>query len=91
MLEKRRVAHINNFMQGRLTRSDLVDSRDIKTRAHDAPLFIVKVPKVEAYKRSIEYAGAVRWNNLSKELRSIADSKVFKSRQKVVMLKSVEG
>ena len=39
-LEARRAAHINNFMFSRLADEGRVDRRDIRTRAHDAPLFI---------------------------------------------------
>ena len=60
MLEVRRTAHVNNFMYNRLKRTKLLDERDIRTRAHDAPLFKVAVPKLEAYKRSLQYAGAVQ-------------------------------
>ena len=90
MLEARRIAHINNFMQARTARIHLMDNRDIRTRAHDAPLFSVNIPNVEAYKRSVEYAGSVRWNNLDKELRGIKDSKVFKAKQKSLMLKTTD-
>ena len=89
MLEARRAAHINNFMLGRTAREELMDVRNIRTRAHDAPLFKVKVPRVEAYKRSLEYSGSVCWNNLPAEIRNIKDVKVFKARQKGTMLESV--
>ena len=55
MLQARRTAHVNNFMYKRLDKPMLRDNRDIRTRAHDAPLFKIKIPKVEAYKRSIQY------------------------------------
>ena len=40
-LQERRRAHINNFMYKRLDKAALRDNRDIRTRAHDAPLFKV--------------------------------------------------
>ena len=72
-------------MYKRLGNLSLVDRRDVRTRAHDAPLFKIKVPKCEAYKRSIEYAGSLQWNNLNKDLRSIDDFDRFKARQKMLM------
>ena len=86
MLSKRRAAHVNNFMFKRLANKTLVDKRDIRTRAHDAPLFKVRVPKNEAYKRSVEYAGSLQWNGLPKEVRNINSFEVFKARQKMQML-----
>ena len=88
-LADRRICHINNFMYGRLTNDQLVDKRNINTRAHDAPLFKVKVPKIETYKRSVEYAGAVRWNLLPTEIRNIDNSISFKLKQKKIMYDSV--
>ena len=85
MLEKRRECHINNFMYSNLGKPYLRDVRDIRTRAHDAPLFLVDVPKNESYKRSIEYAGAVKWNALPKEIRGIDNLFAFKKRQKQIM------
>ena len=85
-LQMRRNAHINNFMYGRLKVPALLDAREIRTRAHDAPLFKVKVPKVEAYKRSIEYAGSLHWNSLSSDIRNIRVLEVFKAKQKATML-----
>ena len=88
LLKFRREAHVNNFMYNRLKRTDLVDSRDIRTRAHDAPLFKVSVPKYEAYKRSVKHAGAVQWNNLPNACRSINNFESFKANQKRLMTKS---
>ena len=85
MLASRRSAHINNFMYNRLRIQSLVDKRDIRTRAHDAPVFKVEIPNVETYKRSVRYAGALQWNNLSKETRNITTFKAFKENQKAVM------
>ena len=87
-LHKRRRAHVNNFMYGRLCRPALLDTRDIRTRAHDARLFRVAVPKIEAYKRSVVYAGSVQWNSLSAEIRSTNNFDLFKAKQKSVMLEN---
>ena len=84
-LGDRRVAHLNIFMFGRLGRADLRDLRDIRTRAHDAPLFKVSLPKTEAYKRAVKYRGAVQWNELPADTRSIANTNLFKRRQLSVL------
>ena len=73
MLADRRSCHINNFMYGQQTKEYLLDTRNINTRAHDAPLFRIKIPKNETYKRSVEYAGSMRWNALPPEVRGIAN------------------
>ena len=85
MLCKRRAAHVNNFMFCRLGDPARVDNRSIGTRAHDAPLFIVKKPNLEAYKRSVEYAGAIQWNMLPPDIRNINRVNLFKERQKLLM------
>ena len=81
-LEMRRIAHVNNFMYTRLSNVALVDGRDIRTRAHDAPLFKIIVPRNEAFKRSVLYAGALRWNSLDTDTRKIDCCQKFKLRQK---------
>ena len=88
-LESRRSAHINNFMFNRIDRSDLVDNRPIRTRAHDAPLFRVDIPKNETFKRSVAYAGSTKWNALPTEMRNIKSTAVFKNTQKRVMMDTV--
>ena len=69
MLKDRREIHLNNFMYYRLTDPLSRELRGLNTRAHDAPLFKVKVPRIETYKRAVEYRGAVQWNNLTVEMR----------------------
>ena len=44
-LVDRRKAHVLNFMYKRQTMKDLLNVREIRTRAHDAPLFNVTVPR----------------------------------------------
>ena len=91
MLKVRRECHINNFMFAKVQKGHLVDDRDIPTRAHDAPMCKVKVPKIETYKRSVEYAGAVRWNSLPVNIRNTDDLAKFKRLQKNVMLNSLRN
>ena len=70
-LEKRRKVHLKNFMfQKKLDRT-LFDVANAHTRARDAPLFKVKIPKIEAYKRSTLYNGAIEWNSLSVDVRNV--------------------
>ena len=85
MLAARQKAHVNNFMYTRISNASLMDKRNIRTRAHDAPLFKINIPKNEAYKRLIMYAGALQWNNLDKDTRNIASYDMFKSKQKLIM------
>ena len=88
-LKFRREAHLNNFMHGRLNRLDLVDHRDIRTRLHDASMFLTKVPNLEAYKRAVEFAGAVAWNNLPPDIRRIESAAIFKNKQKDTLLRKI--
>ena len=85
MLQSRRSAHVNNFMYSRL--SILVDNQDLRTRAHDAALFMVKTPILTMYKRSIGYAGSVQWDSLPTEVGLNA----FKNKQKLTMLQTVRA
>ena len=43
-LRDRRNAHLLNFMYQRKSDRSLLNTREIRTRAHDAPLFSVQVP-----------------------------------------------
>ena len=88
-LEKQRVAHLNNFMYGRLKNTSLVDNREITRRVHDGPLFKVSVPKIEAYKRAVRYKGSCQWNSLPADTRNINEAALFKSKQKAVMLSGI--
>ena len=44
-LKDRRRAHVMNFMYGRKSNVHLLNRREIRTRAHDAPLFNVQGAK----------------------------------------------
>ena len=78
-LDARRSAHLNNFMYNRSAKWDLLDVRQIRTRAHDAPLFKVAIPINETYKRSVVYSGSTKWNALPVETRNIKSVVAFKS------------
>ena len=86
-LKDRREAHVLNFMYIRKKNGRLMNNREIRTRAHDAPLFNVGIPRCEAYKRSVGYFGAVGWNNLPPVIRNTATYLAFKHEQKISMLK----
>ena len=85
-LKDRREAHVLNFMYNRKSNVDLLNNREIRTRAHDVPLFEVKIPRCEAFKRSVGYFGALSWNNLPPDTRNIANFLAFKHVQKIKML-----
>ena len=85
-LGSRRKAHVHNFMYKRQSRARLMDVREINTRQHDAPLFLVNHPGKEAFKRSVQYAGSVMWNDLPVNVRLMDNYLVFKARQKNLML-----
>ena len=88
-LDARRSAHLNNFMYNRSAKWDLLGVRQIRTRAHDAPLFKVAIPRNETYKRLVAYSDSTKWNALPVETRNIKSVVAFKSKQKRVMLGTV--
>ena len=73
-------------MYTRKAKGELLNRREIRTRAHDGPLFTVKIPRCEAFKRSVGYAGAVRWNDLTPTIRNTNTYKEFKQLQRKAML-----
>ena len=85
-LKDRRAAHTLNFMFRRKSRKELLNMIQVRTRAHDAPLFKTKIPRCEAFKRSIGYAGAVSRNNLPPNLRNTDSYLEFKNIQRKSML-----
>ena len=86
-LTDRRKAHTLNFMYIRkYKKPGLLNKREIRTRAHDAPLFLTNIPRCEASKRSVGYYGAVLWKNLSPACRNTIPYKNFKEERKRDML-----
>ena len=77
-LHDRRNAHILNFMFCRKDNRALLNTREIRTRAHDAPLFNIAIPRCEAFKRSIGYFGASIWNGLEPQVRNTDSYLAFK-------------
>ena len=86
-LEVRRQAHLRNFMFKQKSNVDLINSRNVRTRAHDAILYKTLIPKNEKYRSSVLYRGAMCWNNLKVEERNIVEFDKFKLHNKKWMSK----
>ena len=52
-LDKRRDAHLLNYMYKKKTCIELLDIKEVNTRARAAPLFKTIIPKCEKYKNSV--------------------------------------
>ena len=89
LLEHRRYTHVNNFMYTPLSRPELLDVKQICTRARDAPLFKLAKPRVEAYKRSVRYSGALQWNLLRPETRNVNKLLTLKLLQKKWLMSTI--
>ena len=85
-LEKRRTCHINNFMYNRNINIEEQNENNIQTRSKSSKKFIINKPNIEAYKRSIVYSGASKWNALKTETKNIGIYEAFKYHQKREML-----
>ena len=81
-LQPRRQMHLCNFMFKQKNNMSIVNTREIYTRAHDALLFTTVKPKNQTCKKSVLYRGAMLWNSLSIEVRSIEDFETFKLNRK---------
>ena len=79
LLENRRKSHVFNFMYKRKEMNHNLDVLVIHTRSADAPRFILPIPNLQCYKRSLEYSGAKTWNELPKELKLIPNYLSFKN------------
>ena len=65
---------------------NIVNNRDVRTRAHEAPLFTTVKPNNEKYKRNVYYKGALSWHSLTVAERNQQDYVKFKSSQKIKLL-----
>ena len=81
-LKDRRAAHVCNFMFKRKNVKALLNNREIRTRAHDAPMFNVPIPRCEAFKRSVCFQGSTEWNNLPTDTRNSDNFLTFKYKMK---------
>ena len=86
-LNDRREAHLLNYMYKKKDCIELLDIKNVNTRARAAPLFKTIIPKCEKYKHSVFYYGAIKWNSLPVKIRNIGTYNSFKSLQKENMLK----
>ena len=89
-LEDRRLAHVRNFMYKRKSNRELLNNREIRTRAHDAPVFEVPIPRCESFKRSVCFHGSNKWDNLPAKTRNIVSFPAFKHAQKIEMLQPLK-
>ena len=62
-LNLRRKMHLLLFMYKQKSNMDIVNSRIINTRLHDALVFTNKKPNNEKYKNSVLYKGSILWNS----------------------------
>ena len=63
-------------------KNNLLNNKEIRTRAHDAPLFNITIPRCEAYEHSVSYSGGTEWNNLDPEIWNTDSYLAFKYLQK---------
>ena len=68
-LEMRRNMHLQLYMFKQKHNMEIVNNRNVYTRAHDALLFNTHKPNSEMYKRNVFYKGAIAWNSLSVHIR----------------------
>ena len=81
-LTMRREAHIVNFIFKYRNDVKYINNRDVRTRLHDAPVFITKKPNNEKYKQNVFYYGAIKWNNFPVNVRNTESYEKFKFVQK---------
>ena len=70
-LDKRRTVHLKLYMFKQKENVEFVNTRQICTRAHDATLFRTNRPNSEKYKINVFYKGAIIWNSMTVNDRSI--------------------
>ena len=78
-LDKRREAHLLNYMHKKKDCHELLDIKNINTRDRAAPLFETIIPKCEKYRNSVLYNGAVKWNALPVKIRNKGSYNSFKT------------
>ena len=86
----RREAHVCNFMCKCKSNTALLNRREIRTRAHDVPLFLVPILRCEALRRNVCFHGSNSWNGLSADVRNIGNYPAFKLNRKTVMLQPLK-
>ena len=78
----RREAHLLNFMYKNKSNINILNRRNVRTRLHDAPVFISHKPNSEKYKANVFYNGAISWNKLPIHIRNTETYDMFKNSQK---------
>ena len=88
-LELRRKVHLNLYMFKQRDNINIVNIRNVNTRAHDALLFTTTKQNNEKYKQNVFYRGAITWNSLTVAERNIKDLKKFKETQKKIFFSGI--
>ena len=81
-LENRRHVHLLNFIYARAHNQIYTEIPIIPLQRYDAPILLVHFPNNESFRRSILYQGAIAWNALPVEDRTIETHIKFKNIQK---------
>ena len=81
-LKDRRKLHLDLYMFKQKGNVKIVNSRKVRTSAHDAILYTTIKPNNQKYKRNIFYKGALSWNNLPVVERNMENYTSFKHTQK---------
>ena len=81
-LVPRRKTHLLNFMYKNRFNVKILNTRNVRTRLHDAPVFNTKKPNSEKYKANVYYNGDVCWNVLPVHIRNTETYDMFKNCQK---------
>ena len=81
-LENRRIMHLNLYIFKQKGNVNIVNTRNVRTRAHDALLYTINKPNNENNKRNVYNKGALSWNSLAVFERSIEKYETFKSTKK---------
>ena len=90
-LKDRRILHLASYMFKQKGNEHIVNSREVRTRAHDAILFVTVKPNNEKYKRNVFYKGALIWNALPEVERNIEKYENFKCAQKKKMIENLNA
>ena len=81
-LEKRRNAHILNFMYKRKDHETYLDNRALPTRAFQAPKFTIPKYNIKQYTQSLLYKGSTLWNQLPNDVKNIDTFLALKNKTK---------
>ena len=68
----------------------ILNTRNIRTRLHDAPVFNTIKPLCEKYKANDYYKGALMWNRLPVHIRNIEKYKFQRKSKKMCFKQTVK-